>query len=110
MTISAVVQTGNGRRQFQDVFHNILEYEAVWDPASVGSNGELHEDVAVPGARLGDMVMCNIDVDVADLDVVAHVTASDVVTVGLHNPTAGAVDLASCNLHIIVFQMTHRQS
>ena len=107
MAITSVVQRTNSRRQFQDVFNNVIELEAVWDPASVGSNGELHEEVAVTGARLGDIALISFDLDVADLDIVAHVTASDVVTVGLHNPGAGAVDLGSGNIHIVVLQLSH---
>jgi len=97
-------------RQFQDLVRNVIEYEAVWDPDSVGSNGEQHEDVAIPGARLGDHVWVTIDIDVQNLDVVGHVTASDVVTLGLHNPSAGAVNLGSCNVHVVVLQFRHKHS
>lgn len=110
MAITSVVQRTNSRRQFQDVFNNVIEMEAVFDPDSVNSNSEVHEEVAVLGARPGDLCMISFDVDVADVDIICHVTANDVITVGLHNPTAGAVDLGSGNIHIVVLQLTHLHS
>ena len=107
MTIISVEAKSNQRRQFVDVFHNVIEYEAVWDPDSVGSNGETHEDIDVLGAQLGDMVLVSLDIDIQDLHLVAHVTADDVVTVGLLNHTAGAVNLGSINVHILLFRPTH---
>jgi len=109
MTISSVVQLSPQMpRQFQDLVRDCIEYEALWNPASCPSNGEVHEEMTIPGAALGDMVLVSIDVDVQDLDVVAHVTAANTVTVGLHNPSAGAVDLAECNVHVVVLQLRHR--
>lgn len=107
MTILSTEKLRSGRFQFQLLFPSVIEYEAVWDPASVLSNGETHENITVPGAELGDIVLVSVDVDVADVDIVAHVTASDTVTVGVHNPTSGAVDLGQLNLHIFVLQPEH---
>jgi hypothetical protein len=108
MAVTSVVQVHNGRTQWQHLVHNVIEYEAVWDPDSVNSNSAFHEDVTVPGATLGDIVWLSFDQDVEDVDLVSHVTAADTVTIGVHNPTAGAVNLGSGNLHIIVIQMRHR--
>jgi len=107
MTITAVQQVRDLPLQFRGVFTQVIEYEATWDPASVNSNSAQHETVAVIGAQMGDFVMASIDVDIQGLDLVAHVTSADVVTVGLHNPAAGAVDLGSCNLHIILLRPQH---
>ena len=108
MTVSSIVQLRSDRRQFVDVFTTVTEYEFVWDPASVGSNGEVHETVAIAGARLGDMCFLSVDTDWLLLDLNAYVSATDVVTIGIHNPTGGAINLASCNAHLIVMRPTHR--
>ena len=107
MTITAVQRTRDADLQFRAVFHHVAELEATWDPASVGSNSETHEDVTMPGATMGDMILCSIDVDIQGLDLVAHVTSPGVITVGLHNPGAGAVDIGSCNLHIVLLRPSH---
>jgi hypothetical protein len=107
MTITSVVQDRNGALQFRGLVANVIEYEAVWDPANVGSNSFASESMTIPGAALGDMVLVNVDVDLQNLTLFGHVKAADTVDIHLSNNTAGAVNLPSCNLHIIILQLNH---
>lgn len=107
MAITAVQIHTNADEQFRGTFHHVAELEATWDPDNVSSNSEFHEEITVPGAVLGDMILVSIDVDVQKLDVVGHVTAPNTVTVGLHNSSQGAVNLASCNLHLVLLRPQH---
>ena len=107
MAITAVQKLSDAPLQFRGIINHVIEYEATWNPDSVGSNGEFHESVAVPGAVLGDMVLVSIDVDQQDMDVHGYVESAGSVRVGINNATAGAVDLGPCNLHIILFRPVH---
>ena len=62
------------------------------------------KDITVTGASLGDFVLVSLSIDVADLTLVANVTAADTVTCILANNTGGAVDLASCTAYVLVIQ------
>jgi hypothetical protein len=108
MAITSTVIARRGAMQFRSLFEHVAEVEVHWDPDSVNSNSSYHEDVTVQGAELGDICWASVRADVQDLDLVAHVTADDVVTLGLHNPTAGAVDLGEVHTHVIVLRPTHR--
>lgn len=107
MTVSSVVQLSNERRQFQHVFPTIIEYEAVYDPPAVNSNSYDSETITVTGAKFGDFVLVNIDVDLQSLTMTGYVSAADTVKVTLANNTAGAVNIGSCNLHILVLRPNH---
>ncbi len=69
--------------------------EVTWNPASIPAGGTLSLAVACPGALFGMTAAAGAGVSVAGLVVSATVTAADVVTIVLYNPTAGAIDLAS---------------
>ena len=73
-----------------------------WDPASILDTDEVAVEVTVPGAVLGDFAFASFDVDVADLQLSADVTAANTVTCVLSNSTGGAVDLASGTLRVKV--------
>jgi hypothetical protein len=98
--------TTNKRAQFQDVFSNVLCYQGTLDlgNAATGSGTFASADVTVTGAALGDMVLVSLGVDTVDAVVAGAVTAANTVTVTLLNNTAGAVDLASTTVKILVLQ------
>lgn len=67
-----------------------------FDPASVPAQTSPDQDVTVPGAKVGDVVVCNPPVLVTNLGVgQCRVKQADTVTVRFINPTAGALDAAS---------------
>lgn len=107
MAISNIKQTRTGRMQFQGLFECVAEAEALWNPASVGSNEAVSETMTVIGSRVGDMVLVSYDGDLQKLILNAYSSGVDEVTIQLHNSSAGAVDLAENNIHVIVLKPQH---
>jgi len=100
--------TVNKRAQFQDIVSNVLMYRGTLDlgNAATGSGTFASSDVTITGAALGDMVLVSLGVDTVDAVVAGAVTAANTVTVTLLNNTAGAVDLASTTVRILVLQLS----
>jgi hypothetical protein len=94
------------RRQFQDVFSEVIVYTAAFDPANAatGSGTFASTDVTVPGAALGDFVVVSFNLDSVDTYVCGAVTAVNVVTVTVLNNTAGAVNLGAGVVRIVVLK------
>ena len=85
----------------------ILKATSTWDPASIDDPGSAaaiveSKDVAVDGAALGDRAYAYPDIDLTDMTVSAAVTAKDVVTVSITNPTAAAVNIGSIEMAVVV--------
>ena len=98
--------TVSNRQQFQAVFSNVITYQGTLDlgNAATGSGTFASSDVTVTGAALGDLVLVSLGVDTVDAVVAGAVTAANTVTVTLLNNTAGAVNLASTTVRIVVLQ------
>lgn len=79
---------------------------ATWDPASIADGDEEVKEVTATGAALGDYVIASFSIDVADLALVAAVTAADTVTAQLLNNTGGAIDLGSGTVRVKVDKRT----
>jgi len=77
---------------------------ATWDADSIADGGEEAKEVTVTGAALGDYVLASLSIDIADLQLDAHVTAADTVTCILSNSTGEAVNLASATIYVMVIQ------
>lgn len=92
--------------QFRALFNECIVYTAAFDAANaaVGSGTFASTDIAITGAALGDFVLCSLAIDSIDTVVTAQVTATDVVTVTVLNNTAGAVNLASATLRLVVLK------
>lgn len=73
-----------------------------WDAGSIADGNEEVKEVTVTGAALGDFAIASLSLDVADLALVAAVTAADTVTCQLLNNTGGAVDLAAATVFVMV--------
>lgn len=94
-----------GKVSFRGLFDQIFTYQGTLDPgnAATGSGTFASSDVTVPGVALGDMVLgCSFSLDTVDTAVIAAVTAANTVTVTVLNNTAGAVNLASGTLNLMV--------
>lgn len=80
-------------------------YTETWDPGSIAAAGYEAEDVTVPGAAVGDYVMVSLTTMVTNAMMISgHVSAADTVKVVLFNPTAGAIDIDSGTLAVLVFK------
>lgn len=83
-------------------FSGILTGSATWDAGSIADGDEEVKEITVTGAALGDFVLVSSSIDVADLGLVAQVTAADTVTAQLLNNTGGAIDLTSETVRVVV--------
>lgn len=98
----------SGRQQFQDVFSvvGVGAFTVDFASAATGSGTFAGSGaLTVPGAALGDFVLVGPGVDPIDSALVGHVTAANTVEVTLLNNTAGAVDLASQKLRVVVLRL-----
>ena len=82
-----------------------VKWSETWNPASIATAGYESEDVTVPGAAVGDYVMVSLNTMLTnDMMISGHVSAADTVKCILFNPTAGAIDLGSGTLSVLVFK------
>jgi hypothetical protein len=103
----------NQRMQFPKLVKDVWVYTAALDlgNAATGSGTFASSDVTVPGVALGDVVMgVSLEVDTVDTAVVAAVTAANTVTVTVLNNTAGAVNLASATVRIVIARLSEQIS
>ena len=107
MPITNVIQARAGRMQFQGLFETVVEIEALYDPPSINSNGFDQETIVAPAVRFGDFVLISFEADLLQLDLHGHVDGADSISVHLHNPTAGAVNLPEAHIHIVVLRPIH---
>jgi len=100
------------RMQFPKLVEKVWVYTAALNlgNAATGSGTFASSDVTVSGVALGDLVFVSLAVDTVDAVVVGAVTAADTVTVTLLNNTAGAVDLASATVRIVVLRLSDQVS
>jgi hypothetical protein len=97
------VRQDSSRQQFPGVFENIWRVTATINADSLIDGAGDSDAVAVPGVRLGDMVIgISLNVDIAGITVSAYVSASNVVTVRFQNESGGTVDLASTTIKLVV--------
>tara|TARA_R100000664_G_C2744553_1_gene132531 strand:- start:176 stop:490 length:315 start_codon:yes stop_codon:yes gene_type:complete len=85
-------------------FAKALSGSKTWNAGSIADGNEEALEITVPGAALGDFVLCSLGVDVGDLDLGGAVTAADTVTLVLGNDTGGAIDLASTTAYCLVIK------
>jgi hypothetical protein len=103
MAAATAVVSRRGNDQFRGLFSDTWEVSCTLDSASVLTTATATDTVAVPGVKLGDMVIgMSVGVDEAGLVRRAYVSAANVVTIVTYNPTVGTVDLASTTLTLII--------
>lgn len=82
-----------------------VSWTETFDAGSVAAGSYEAEDITVPGAAVGDFVLCTLSSIVTnDMMISGHVSAADTVKCILFNPTAGAIDLGSGTLGVLVFK------
>lgn len=97
--------TVNQKAQFGGLFKELIAHTQALDlgNAATGSGTFASSDITVPGVALGDIVIASsIAIDTVDTAVVAAVTAANTVTVTVLNNTAGAVNLASATVRLLI--------
>lgn len=84
---------------------DILTATATWDPGNVVAGRSVSTTISVPGAAVGDTVMCSHSaVGAAGFIVSGLVTSADVVTASISNVTASDGDPASGTLRAVVLK------
>lgn len=98
-TVSGVTVT-NTRTTFSPAGDVYLIHTEVIDLPSVAA-GAYYEtaDITITGAQTDHYAQVNADIDTQGLRIGCRVKSSNTVRVEVENPTAGAIDLASCDFH-----------
>jgi len=82
-----------------------VAFTDTWDPSSIDAAGYEAKDVTIPGAAVGDFVLLSLSTILTnDMILAGNVSAADTVTAILFNPTAGAIDIDSGTLSVLVFK------
>lgn len=100
------------RRQFPDVFKEVLTYQGVLDVSNAATgNGTFGSvSVTVKGAALGDFVLVTATTALTTgTALVGHVSAADTVIVALLNNSAAGVDQASTVKYNVVVLKPNEQ-
>ncbi len=91
------------RASWGGLFETFYTFKGTRDVASIAAGAEAVETFTVPGVALGDIVVgFSFGVSLAGLNANAYVSAANTVTIQLGNATAGAIDLASTTVQILV--------
>jgi hypothetical protein len=97
------VRVEQGTQQFQGAFSNMWEVTGTMDFASASDGNSVSDTIAVPGVRLGDMVLgVSLGVDAAVGIITAYVSANNTVRVVVSNLETAALDLASTTVRVFV--------
>lgn len=89
------------------IYQRFLVGTATYNPPNLGGgSGYTSTTVTVTGAALGDFAIASFSLSLQGLQITASVTATDTVTVTLHNETGGALDIASGTLAALVIKQT----
>lgn len=97
------VTVKRGREQFQGIFSEMWFAAGNINFPEILDGDEGVDTVAVPGIKLGDMIIAmSIDTDVADLGITANVTADNEVTVQVWNNTGGAPNIDEGRVRLVI--------
>lgn len=100
-----VVQDFGGPGQFPAAYKRIWNVTATVDPASVATQVTGTDTITVNGVALGDHVISKsfaVTGSEANMSISAYVSAANTVTILYSNNTAGAIDLASGTVKLVV--------
>ena len=100
----ATFNRGQARAQFGGLFSDVFASLSTGvDIASLIDAAGATQTIAVPGVRLGDMVIgMGWSIDLAGITVTAYVSASDVVSMRVQNESGGTVDLAPATVTLLI--------
>lgn len=93
-----------GRRQFQDLFNEMITASVSVNPASMGTGADSSTTATVTGAAVGDFVLAVPGVDMQEISFNAYVSAANTVEIVFYNSGAGTVDLAASNWKFLILR------
>jgi len=89
-------------KQFRSVFSKVILHQATINPGSLADGAGETVSVTVPGAALGDTVLCGPGTDVLDVLFSASVVAANTVEIRFQNESTGTRDIASSTWNLTV--------
>jgi hypothetical protein len=106
MAAATAVVSRRGTDQFRGLFSDTWSVTATLNASSLADGAGETNTIAVPGVKLGDIVMnISMGVDVSGLSVTPYVSATDVVSIRFQNESLSTVDLASTTVKCIVVRL-----
>jgi hypothetical protein len=106
MAAATAVVSRRGTDQFRGLFSDTFSVVATLDASSlIDAAGETNT-IAVPGVKLGDVVLgFSMGVDLVGLSVDPYVSAADTVSIRFQNESGTTVNLASTTVRCVVARM-----
>jgi hypothetical protein len=103
MAAATAVVSAQDNESFRGLFSDTWQVTATLDAGSLVDGAGETDTVAVPGVKLGDMVLgCSFAVDEVGMSVTAYISAANVVSIRIQNESGSTVDLASCKIRLVV--------
>jgi hypothetical protein len=89
-------------KQFRSVFSKVIPHRATVNPGSLADGAGETVSITVPGAALGDTVLCGPGADLLDVVFSASVVAANTVEIRFQNEAGATRDIASSTWNITV--------
>ena len=106
MAAATAVVSRRGTDTFRGLFSDTFSVVATLNASSLADGAGEINTIAVPGVKLGDIVMnISMGVDVSGITVTPYVSAADVVSIRFQNESTGTVDLASTTVRCVVVRL-----
>jgi hypothetical protein len=106
MAAATAITSRRGNDQFRGLFSDTWSVSATLNASSLLDAGGETNTIAVPGVKLGDIVLnVSMGVDVSGISVTPYVSAADVVSIRFQNESGGTLDLASTTVRCVVVRM-----
>ena len=106
MAAATAVVSRRGTDTFRGLFSDTFSVVATLNASSLADGAGEINTIAVPGVKLGDIVMnISMGVDVSGISVTPYVSAADVVSIRFQNESTGTVDLASTTVRCVVVRL-----
>ena len=106
MAAATAVVSRRGNDQFRGLFSDTWSVTATLNASSLADSVGETNTIAVPGVKLGDIVMnISMGVDVSGISVTPYVSAADVVSIRFQNESGGTLDLASTTVKAVVVRL-----
>ena len=106
MAAATAVVSRRGTDSFRGLFSDTFSVVATLNASSLADNVGETNTIAVPGVKLGDIVLnISMGVDVSGISVTPYVSATDVVSIRFQNESLGTLDLASTTVRCVVVRL-----
>ncbi|MAG24802.1 hypothetical protein CMI47_04410 [Candidatus Pacearchaeota archaeon] len=99
-----MAQNIKGARQFQDVFGEVIPFNATVDPAAFADDESQVVSVTVTGAAVGDFVLVSPGVDMQEGLISATVISANTVEIVIGHVGGDSTDLASSTWYGVVLK------